>query len=142
LNAELQFIGRIRTPYRDVAECPAFTDPAGPPCEIVLDGGWREGLRGLAAGQRILVLYWFEDVARDRPVQTPRRGGPPRGVFALRSPHRPNPIAVAEVSIEYLARDGRVGVRGMDCVDGTPLLDIKPVVPAPRAEGPEGMLRG
>ena len=127
MSATLHFIGRIRTPHRDLADCPAFVDPDGPPCEIVLDPNWRDGLRGLVAGQSVLVLYWFTDVTRDRPVQTPRHGGPPRGVFALRSPHRPNPIAAAEVAIEYLAQDGRIGVRGMDCLDGTPLLDIKPV---------------
>ncbi|MEJ2383744.1 MAG: SAM-dependent methyltransferase [Xanthomonadales bacterium] len=126
MSAQLNFIGRIRTPYRQREDCPAFVDPQGPRCEIVLDAGWREGLRGLTAGQKLLVLYWFDDVARDRPVQVPRRGGPPRGVFALRSPHRPNPIAAGEVTAEYIARDGRVGVRGMDCLDGTPLLDIKP----------------
>lgn len=128
MNATLRFVGRIRTPYRTLQECPSFTDPAGPPCELVLDADWRDGLRGLAAGQEILLLYWFENVDRDRPVQDPRRGGPPRGVFALRSPHRPNPVAASTLRIEYLARDGRVGVRGMDCLDGTPLLDIKPVM--------------
>lgn len=126
MSAELRPIGRIDTPWRTPDECPAFIDPDGPPCEIVLNAAWRDGLRGLVAGQRLLVLYWFEDVARDRAVQTPRHGGPPRGVFALRSPHRPNPIAAGSVTIEYLARDGRVGVRGMDCVSGTPLLDLKP----------------
>ena len=128
MSAELHYIGRIRTPWRTLDQCPAFIDPQGPHCEIVLDEAWRDGLRGLTAGQRVLVLYWFEDVARDRPVQVPRRGGLPRGVFALRSPHRPNPVAAGVVTIEYLTRDGRVGVRGMDCLDGTPLLDIKPAV--------------
>ena len=126
MSAELRYIGRIKTPYRTLADCPAFIDPAGPRCEIVLDRAWRDGLRGLVAGQRVLVLYWFEDVARGRLVQVPRRGGPPRGVFALRSPHRPNPVAAGTVKIEYIARNGRVGVRGMDCLAGTPLLDIKP----------------
>lgn len=126
MNAEVHPIGRIRTPWRTLDDCPAFIDPEGPRCEIVLDADWRDGLRGLVAGQRLLVLYWFEGVARDRPVQLPRRGGPPRGVFALRSPHRPNPIAAGVVTAEYLARDGRIGVRGMDCLDGTALLDIKP----------------
>ena len=125
MSAELRYIGRIRTPWRTVGECPAFIDPQGPPCEIVLNPRWRDGLRGLVAGQRILLLYWFEHAARDRPVQVPRRGGPPR-VFALRSPHRPNPIAAGVARVEYLARDGRIGVRGMDCLDRTPLLDIKP----------------
>jgi len=128
LNANLHFIGRIRTPWRALDECPAFIDPGGPRCELVLDDRWRDGLRGLTAGQPILVLYWFDGVDRNRPVQNPRHGGPPRGVFALRSPHRPNPIAAGTVTVEYLARDGRVGVRGMDCLDGTPLLDIKPAV--------------
>lgn len=125
MAAELKFIGKIRTPYRSVKECPSHVDAEGPACQLVLDDAYRDGLKGLLPGQNILVLYWFENVNRALMVQTPRRGGDKRGVFALRSPHRPNPIAASIVTIESI-KEGRVAVRGMDCLDGTPLLDIKP----------------
>jgi tRNA-Thr(GGU) m(6)t(6)A37 methyltransferase TsaA len=125
MSSKLKFIGKIRTPYRSVKECPSHVDIQGPTCQLVLDDKFRDGLKGLSPGQDILVLYWFENVDRARMVQTPRRGGERRGVFALRSPHRPNPIAASVVTIESI-REGQVTVRGMDCLDGTPLLDIKP----------------
>lgn len=125
MASELQFIGKIRTPYRSVRECPSHVDAKGPACQLVLDDEFRDGLKGLSPGQDILVLYWFENVDRALLVQTPRRGGNKRGVFALRSPHRPNPVAASTVTIESI-EEGQVTVRGMDCLDGTPLLDIKP----------------
>lgn len=125
MAAELQPIGKIRTPYRSIRDCPSHVDPRGPACQLVLDEAFRDGLQGLSPGQDILVLYWFENVDRALMVQTPRRGGDKRGVFTLRSPHRPNPIAASVVTVESI-ENGQVGVRGMDCLDGTPLLDIKP----------------
>ena len=125
MAGELKPIGKIRTPYRSVSECPSHVDPQGPPCKLVLDEAFHDGLKGLSPGQEILVLYWFENVDRDNMVQTPRSGGSKRGVFALRSPHRPNPIAASVVIIESI-ENNQLAVRGMDCLDGTPLLDIKP----------------
>lgn len=125
MASELKTIGKIRTPYRSISECPSHVDPQGPPCKLILDEAFRDGLKGLSPGQDILVLYWFENVDRDLMVQTPRRGGSKRGVFALRSPHRPNPIAASVVTVESIEND-QIAVRGMDCLDGTPLLDIKP----------------
>lgn len=127
MKATLEFIGCIRTPYRTLEECPRNVDPCGPLCELVIDTKLEEGLSGLAVGQEILVLYWFENVNRHTYVQEARNHGKRLGTFALRSPHRPNPIAVAVVKIENI--DGkRVSVRGLDCLDGTPLLDIKPAI--------------
>jgi tRNA-Thr(GGU) m(6)t(6)A37 methyltransferase TsaA len=74
-----------------------------------------------------LVLYWLDEADRDALLQQPKDGGEERGVFALRSPHRPNPIGAATVKIERIA-DGCIQVRGLDCLDETPLLDIKPAI--------------
>jgi len=128
-DATLTFIGHIETPYETLADCPRNIQPDGPDCTLVLDPAYRDGLLGLVPGTRILVLYWFEGVKRDRMVQT-RRGDPdgePTGCFALRSPHRPNPIAAAVVAVERIEQ-GRITVRGLDCLNGTRLLDIKPVL--------------
>lgn len=130
MTATLKFIGTIRTPYKTLEDCPRNVDPEnGPECEVVLDEPYRDGLQGLVPGQKILVLYWFEGVDRDR-VLTVRRRFPdenPRGTFSLRSPHRPNPIAAAEV-VALEIGNGRIVVKGLDCLDGTKLLDIKPAM--------------
>lgn len=131
MTMELHPVGHIETPYSSLEDCPRNVDPDGPPCALVLDAAFAEALFGLNPGDRIAVLYWFEGVDRERLRQLRRGEGPVMGTFALRSPHRPNPIALAEVEIEGI--DGnRVAVRGLDCLDGTPLIDIKPVSRATR----------
>jgi len=125
--ATLRTIGRIETPYQSVEECPANIEPDGPMCRVVVDEKFARGLEGLSSRQAVMLLYWFDKVDRERFVQKRRGTGEERGVFALRSPHRPNPIGVAVVRIERL--DGHsLEVRGLDCLDGTPLLDIKPAL--------------
>ncbi len=121
-DASLYFIGRIRTPWATRRECPRQGDPAeGPICTLELDPRWMPALAGL--GEQAQVLYWMNEARRDLVLQVPRDGAP-TGTFALRSPVRPNPIAVSLVRV--VAVEGpRVLVRGLDCRDGTPLLDIK-----------------
>lgn len=124
---KLSFIGHIQTPFERLADCPNNVQKNGPECEIILDPEFVDGLCGLREGQSVLVLYWFEGVDRSLVTQTrgARGDGLKVGTFALRSPHRPNPIAAATVPIHWIA-DGRLGVRGMDCLNGTRLVDIKP----------------
>ena len=123
----LKPIGQIRTPYQALEECPRNVDPQGPLCELVIDADLTEGLLGLAKGDEILVLYWFEHSDRKIISHMSRKYGEQRGVFSLRTPHRPNPIAAGVVKIENI--DGnRVFVNGLDCLDKTPLLDIKPAI--------------
>jgi tRNA-Thr(GGU) m(6)t(6)A37 methyltransferase TsaA len=94
---------------------------------IVVDPELTDGLSGLEAGGRLLVLYWLHRAEPGALLQHPRGDTerPVRGVFALRSPNRPNPIGATEV--ELIARKGNVlEVRGLDAIDGTPVLDLKP----------------
>jgi tRNA (adenine37-N6)-methyltransferase len=124
-DAGVFFIGTIRTPWRSRHECPKRGSPDGPVCSIVVDERWRKALDGLAGHRRIQVLYWMHRARRDLVLQTPFRSGQTTGTFALRSPVRPNPIASAIVDL--VAVEGTtIEVRGLDCLDGTPLLDIKP----------------
>lgn len=129
-DAGLYFIGRIHTPWRTRAECPKNPRAAGDAiCTIEVDSRYVAGLNGLEAGQQLVVLYFMDRARRDLMVQVPRHSGRPHGTFSLRSPVRPNPIAVS--AVELLAIDGnRLSVRGLDCLDGTPLIDIKPFRPA------------
>jgi tRNA-Thr(GGU) m(6)t(6)A37 methyltransferase TsaA len=127
LQATSEPIGEIITPYKTLAECPRNIDPDGPPCELILRDDLRDGLLGLTAGQHILILYWLEHADRSSTRQNSRRTGELAGVFALRTPNRPNPIGAAVLLIEKID-NGVITVRGLDCLNGTPLLDIKPAM--------------
>lgn len=123
-DAGIYFIGVIRTPWHSRQECPKRGSLDGPICTIVVDERWRGALTGLAAHQRVQVLYWMDRARRDLVLQTPF-GKDTAGTFALRSPVRPNPIASSIV--ELVAIEGTsLRVRGLDCLDGTPLVDLKP----------------
>lgn len=125
-DAALIIIGRIETPWTARADCPKRGDPEdGPDCRLVLDPRWAPALKGVVPGDSIQVLYWMDRARRDLLTQSPRNDGQTMGTFALRSPNRPNPIVSSMVRL--IAMDGpRLTVRGLDCVSGTPLLDIKP----------------
>jgi tRNA-Thr(GGU) m(6)t(6)A37 methyltransferase TsaA len=124
-DASLYFIGRIRTPWKTRDECPKNPRESDAECTIEVDPRWAAGLRDIETCSHVVVLYWMDRARRDLVVQVPRHYGEQRGTFALRSPARPNPIAL---SVARLLRvDGnKLTVRGLDCLDGTPLLDLKP----------------
>jgi tRNA-Thr(GGU) m(6)t(6)A37 methyltransferase TsaA len=120
-------IGQIRTPYKTIDDCPRNLMTDGPPCRIVVDQEYADGLYGLDPGASILVLYWMDMASFKSLRNTSRQSGETKGVFALRTPHRPNPIAAAVVRIDEVNGHELI-VRGLDCTDGTPLLDIKPAM--------------
>jgi tRNA (adenine37-N6)-methyltransferase len=123
-DAGVYFIGTIRTPWHTRAECPKRGSRDGPICSIIVDERWKTALTDLADYRHIQILYWMHRARRDLVLQTPF-GKETTGTFALRSPVRPNPIASSIV--ELVAIDGAVlQVRGLDCLDGTPLIDVKP----------------
>ena len=124
-DAGLYFIGRIHTPWTTREACPKNGGEADAVCTIELDPRYADGLADLETCSHLIALYWMDRAPRNLVRQVPRRYGVPRGVFALRSPARPNPIALSVVAL--LGIDGpRLAVRGLDCLDGTPLLDLKP----------------
>ena len=124
-DAGLVFIGRIRTPWTDRLACPRQGRRDGPVCRIELFDPWAGGLDGLEAFDAVEVLYWLDRSRRDLLRQSPKRDGTTRGTFALRSPVRPNPIGTAVATLVGI-EGGTVLVRGLDCLDGTPLIDLKP----------------
>jgi tRNA-Thr(GGU) m(6)t(6)A37 methyltransferase TsaA len=124
-DASLYFIGNIRTPWARREDCPKNGREAEAVCTIELDSRWAQGLRGLETSSHVVLLYWMDRARRDLVLQAPRHYGEQRGTFALRSPVRPNPIAMSVVRL--LGIDGStLSVIGLDCLDNTPLLDIKP----------------
>ena len=124
-DAGVYFIGVIRTPWKTRGECPKRGDQDGPICTIEVDERWRDALTGVSGHPRMQVLYWMHEARRDLVLQTPGSSGVTTGTFALRSPVRPNPIASSAVVVESVDRT-TLQVRGLDCLDGTPLVDLKP----------------
>jgi tRNA-Thr(GGU) m(6)t(6)A37 methyltransferase TsaA len=124
-DAGVYFVGRIRTPWPTRDMCPRRGDPNGPDCRIEIEARWQAALEGLQDHKRLQVLYWMHESRRDLLVQVPRHTGRRSGTFALRSPVRPNPIASSIVELVSV-KDNVVTVRGLDCLDGTPLIDLKP----------------
>ncbi len=124
-DADVYFIGRIRTPYPTRADCPKNGRESAVDCVIELAPRYAGGLLDIERCSHLIVLYWMDEARRDLVRQVPAHLGKPRGTFALRSPARPNPIALSVV--ELLKVEGnRLTIRYIDCRDGTPLVDIKP----------------
>ncbi|MFC3615709.1 tRNA (N6-threonylcarbamoyladenosine(37)-N6)-methyltransferase TrmO [Lutimaribacter marinistellae] len=124
-DASVAFIGIIRTPWPDRSLCPRQGRLDGPECRLVLQPQWCDALQGLEKFEMIDVLYWLDRSRRDLVTQSPKSDGRTVGTFALRSPVRPNPIGLSKVKLVGID-GGEVVVRGLDCIDGTPLIDIKP----------------
>jgi tRNA-Thr(GGU) m(6)t(6)A37 methyltransferase TsaA len=124
-DASLYFIGRIHTPWKRREDCPKNGRESDAACTIELDPRWAQALKGLETTSHVLVLYWMDKARRDLVLQAPRHYAEQRGTFALRSPVRPNPIAASVVRLVGIEAN-TLSVVGLDCLDGTPLLDIKP----------------
>jgi tRNA-Thr(GGU) m(6)t(6)A37 methyltransferase TsaA len=128
-RVELAPIGRVSSPLTDLAAAPKQGDEGAPEAWIVLSPAVAAGLEGIAAGDELVVLTWLDRASRNVLRVHPRGDAsrPPQGVFATRSPDRPNPIGLHRVEVAEI--DGtRLRVRGLEAIDGTPVLDLKPVL--------------
>ena len=124
-DAGLVFIGRIGTPWTSRLECPRQGRLDGPTCRIEIFEPWVPALDGIERYEQLEVLYWLHLSRRDLVRQSPASSGTTRGTFSLRTPVRPNPIGTC--IIRLVGVEGPVVlVRGLDCLDGTPPLDLKP----------------
>ncbi|MGE0154324.1 MAG: tRNA (N6-threonylcarbamoyladenosine(37)-N6)-methyltransferase TrmO [Reyranellaceae bacterium] len=124
-DAGLVFIGRIRTPWTSRLLCPRQGRQDGPTCRLEIDPPWDQAMKGVEGYDQLEVLYWLHQSRRDLVLQCPKNDGNPRGVFSLRTPVRPNPIGTSLVKLVGIEGNA-ILVRGLDCLDGTPLLDVKP----------------
>ena len=126
---EVRAIGRVESVLVDAAQAPRQGDEGAPDSTIVFDAAVREALADLAAGTEVLVLTWLDRADRQVLAVHPRDDvrRPREGVFSTRSPDRPNPIGLHRVQI--LGIDGlRMHVRNLEALDGTPVLDVKPIL--------------
>ena len=124
-DAEVYFVGRIRTPWTRREDCPKNARESETVCSIEVDPRWAPALKDVETCSHLVVLYWMDKARRDLALQVPRHYGEQRGTFALRSPARPNPIAMSVVRL-LKVEGARLSVQGLDCLDDTPLIDIKP----------------
>lgn len=125
----LRPIGRVESPLTDPAEAPKQGFEGGPEAWLVLDPRVLNGLDGLRPGDRLIVLTWLDRAARSTLKVHPRddRSNPLRGVFGTRSADRPNPIGLHEVEVLEIEGE-RVKVSDLEAIDGTPIIDLKPVI--------------
>jgi tRNA-Thr(GGU) m(6)t(6)A37 methyltransferase TsaA len=129
IRYEVVPIGHVASPLRDRADAPRQGDEGAPPAWLVVEPRFAEAIRDLRVGDRLVVLTWLDRADRDvlstRPRDDPDR--PVVGVFSTRSPDRPNPIGLHRVQV--LEIDGRrILVNELEALDGTPILDVKPVL--------------
>jgi tRNA-Thr(GGU) m(6)t(6)A37 methyltransferase TsaA len=122
-------VGRVESTLADPADAPNQGEQGAPEAWLVIDPEVREGIRDVAAGSDILVLTWLHQARRDELTTQPGDDptGPRRGVFSTRSPARPNPVGLHRVTVMAI-EDGRLRVQPLEAINGTPLLDIKPVI--------------
>ncbi len=129
-------IGILHTPWNTISACPRNgrqPDPS-PLCTASVQPAFREGLRDLEGFSHLILLYWLGQATPARLTFTPPFDPQPRGVFATRAPFRPNPIGMSIVAFDGFDGSGTLKVRYLDCLDGTPLLDIKPYLPTTDSE--------
>ncbi|MFF0469506.1 tRNA (N6-threonylcarbamoyladenosine(37)-N6)-methyltransferase TrmO [Micromonospora zamorensis] len=127
----LRPVGRVASPLTDAASAPRQGDEGAPTAWLIFDTPVERALRDLCVGAELLVLTWLDRARRDVLAVHPRgdESRPETGVFSTRSPHRPNPIGLHRVRV--LTVDGlRVQVADLEALDGTPVLDVKPVLGA------------
>jgi tRNA-Thr(GGU) m(6)t(6)A37 methyltransferase TsaA len=126
---ELMPIGHVQSPLKLREEAPKQGDEGAPDAWLVFADAVAEGLDGIAVGDELLVLTWLDQAERDVLKVIPRgdRARGVQGVFNTRSPDRPNPIGLHRVTVLELA-GARVHVRNLEALDGTPIVDVKPLL--------------
>ena len=104
-------------------DCPKIARESDAVCTVEIDPRFRDGLKDVETCTHLVLLYWMDRSPRNLVLQVPGHYGAQHGTFALRSPARPNPIAMSVVKL-LCVEDGKLSLVGLDCLDGTPLLNI------------------
>lgn len=123
-------IGVVRSELKSLSECPLQEAEGAPDAMIVVFPEFREGLEGIVAGSKLILITWLDLGNRTILKCYPRNetSSPHVGVFTTRSPDRPNPIGLHHVTVVDIPAPGTLKVLALEVVDGTPVIDIKPVI--------------
>ena len=127
---ELRPIGYVRSKLKRREDCPKQGHEGAPDAWLEIDPVFSDGLDGIIAGCEIVLLTWFHEATRNTLKLHPRgnQQNPLRGVFSTRSPDRPNPVGLHRVEVLEIDLQGRLRVRPLEALDGTPIIDIKPIL--------------
>lgn len=124
----IKFIGKIQSAIKEIIDCPLMENEGAPQVLVKIDENYRTAMSGLEVGDKIFLLTWlhkgYRNVLNTKPRNNPN--AITKGVFATRSPDRPNPIGIHVTEILSISDNGEISVSKMEVIDGTPLIDIKP----------------
>jgi tRNA-Thr(GGU) m(6)t(6)A37 methyltransferase TsaA len=125
----IKFIGFVQSSLQELKDCPLQEAEDAPGATLVIDSEYWQALEGLRAGSKIVLLTWLHQSDRETLSTKPRNNPTAKttGVFATRSPDRPNPIGMHETEILAIS-DGTIKISNLEVIDGTPLIDIKPLI--------------
>ena len=131
MTIDLRPIGRVSSPLTEMADAPKQGDEGAPDAWIEVHPEFADALDGIEVGERLVVVTWLDRGRREVLRVHPRGDSsrPERGVFGTRSPHRPNPLGLHEVEVAEI-EGNRLLVRSLEALDGTPVVDVKPVLEA------------
>ena len=120
----------MRSKLKRREDCPKQGYEGAPDAWLEIDSALSDGLDGIIAGCEVIVLTWFHEATRGTLKLHPRGNpeNPLRGVFSTRSPDRPNPVGLHRVEVLEIDMQGRLRVRPLEALDGTPVIDIKPIL--------------
>ncbi|HET9447177.1 MAG TPA: tRNA (N6-threonylcarbamoyladenosine(37)-N6)-methyltransferase TrmO [Steroidobacteraceae bacterium] len=126
---DLRPIGRVSSSLRTLDAAPRQADEGAPEAWLVFEPEVFEGLGNIRIGDDLILITWLDRARRDVLSVHPRGDAsrPPEGVFSTRSPHRPNPLGLHDVNVTAV-ENGRLRVRSLEAIDGTPIVDVKPVL--------------
>jgi tRNA-Thr(GGU) m(6)t(6)A37 methyltransferase TsaA len=132
---EIRSIGRVSSSLKALDAAPRQADEDAPEAWLVFEADVAEALRSIRPGDELILITWLDRARRDVLTVHPRGdvSRPPEGVFTTRSPHRPNPLGLHDVHVTAV-EGTRVRVRGLEAIDGTPIVDVKPVLSADIAQ--------
>lgn len=125
---EVHPVGVVRSTITRRADAPRSGAEDGPDAAVQIEARFRSAMDGITVGQEIIVLTWLHE-SRRATLQVHRHSDPANpltGVFATRSPDRPNPVGLHRVTVLAIDPSGLLTVRGLEAIDGTPVIDIKP----------------
>jgi tRNA-Thr(GGU) m(6)t(6)A37 methyltransferase TsaA len=129
MEPTIKFIGKVHSDLKRIEECPFQENENAPKAEVMIFPEFTEGIKDIKANSEILLLTWLHKADRTVIKCVPRNNYdfPLKGVFSTRSPDRPNPIGIHSVKVVSISADGLIRVSGLEVLDQTPLIDIKPI---------------
>ena len=126
----IKFIGQVHSSLKEIGDCPLLENEGAPQALVSINKKYQQAISGLSAGSKVLLFTWLHKATRNTLTTKPRNNPDANttGVFATRSPDRPNPIGIHVAEILEITNGGEIKISNLEVIDGTPVIDIKPVL--------------